>query len=306
MTRRTAFSLLAGMSLRGVTSRLMADSPALAGTARFRVVASLSLVSEVNMNDARAAIKSWAVEIAKLAGMELDPEAQPLLTPERLLEAVRKGELDAFASTTPEYLKVAAYTDPHSLWVDRSYVDTGEEYQILSHGQSALRAVADLRGHELLFYSNPTTCLASSWLEGLLDGPGLGAPDTFFKQILPVAKLSRAVLPVYFRQSTACLVTRRGFATMCEMNPDLARKLRVVATSPKLVPICMAFHKNCPPDLKARFTTALTKLQTTPGGKQILALFQSSGVTPVESAILRSSEEILHTSERLRATRLGR
>jgi outer membrane protein TolC len=30
------------------------------------------------------------------------------------------------------------------------------------------------------------------------------------------------------------------------------------------------------------------------------------GVTPVESAILRSSEEILHTSERLRATRLGR
>ena len=305
MTRRTSLHVLAGMTFRGVARCF--DTADIASSVGFRVAASLSLVSDVNMNDARAAMRSWATEIAKMAGMEADPTSQPLLAPERLTEMVRKGNVDAFAATTPEYLKVAAFTDPHSLWVDRGFVEAGEEYLILTHDQSSLRSVPDLSGHELLLFTNPSTCLAANWLEGLLDTANLASPNVFFKQILPVAKLTRAVLPVYFRQTAACLVTRRGYTTMIEMNPDLSRKLRVVATSPKLIPICMAIHKNCPPESKTRFTTALAKLHDTPAGKQLLALFQSSGVARVENALLGSSEEIVRTAERIRirAARLG-
>jgi phosphonate transport system substrate-binding protein len=107
------------------------------------------------------------------------------------------------------------------------------------------------------------------------------------------------VLPVFFRQADACLVTRLGYATMCELNPQLAKQLRILAESPKLLTSFLAFHKDCPPETRRKFRAAVTELHKSVVGRQALMLFGSTRLVPVDISALRTSLELLHAYERL-------
>jgi len=301
ITRRASFGRMAGISFGAWAqsgSRSAAESAS--DPHLFRLACSLAVIGDVNVNDARAAIRSWAGEVGRLARMDLPVETNVLYSPDRLMEMVRNGVVDGVAATTPEFVKMMAYVDPGRLLIDDVYNKSGEEYVILVHGESGIRSIADLRGRELLLFSNPVTCLAHYWLENLLGTITSCGPDSFFKQITLAPRLSRAVLPVYFRQSDACLATRRGVGTMSEMNPDIARQLRVVTISPGVVPICMGFHKNCPIDQKNRFSAALAELPKEPAGKQLLALFQSHGTAMASHSVLASAADMVRDAERIR------
>lgn len=273
---------------------------------RIRMGASTSLVgADINANDARAAIKTWADSFSRETGLRIESLPEVLSPPEQLFQNIRQGLLDAFSVTTPEYQQIAAYTDPGLLLVDQAYVNGGEEYIILVHAESGVRSLADLRGRTLAHYTGSVTSLAADWIETLLAGANLGAPESFFRQIVPEAKLSRTVLPVFFRQVDACVATRRAYETMCEMNPQLSVKLRILAGSPKLVPVVIAFHKNCSPRQKERFKAALTGMGNSPAGRQILSLFGSHQVIATDSSILGPSIELVQASARIRARAAG-
>jgi ABC-type phosphate/phosphonate transport system substrate-binding protein len=271
-----------------------------------RMGASTSLVSaEVNENDARAAIKTWADTLSRAVGLRLEYLPEVLLKPDDLQQKIRQWQLDAFSSTTAEYEQVAMYTDPDSLIVDQSYLNGGEEYLILAHADSGIRSVGDLKGRTLVRFSGTVMSLSSDWLVTLLGNSQLGLPDAFFGAISSNGKLARVVLPVFFRQTDACLVTRRGFETMGEMNPQLLNKLRLIATSPKVVPVVVAMHKNCTQRQKQEFKAAMAGLGDSPAGRQILALFGSRKVMTADSSILTSAVQLIKSSNAIRGHRPG-
>lgn len=265
-----------------------------------RIGASATLLgSDVNGNDARAALKVWCDTFARETGLRIVYPPDGFSPPEQLYQKIRDGQVDAFSLPLPEYLQIASYTDS-SLLVEQSYVNGGEEYLILVHADSGLQHPADLHGRSLVQYVGNPMCLANDWLAVLLAASNLGPPESYFSQITPSLKASRAILPVFFRQSDACLVTRRAFDTMAEMNPQLSVKLRVIATSPKLVPIIIAFHKNSSAQQRERFRTALTNLGNTVAGRQILALFNSRQMAAANVSVLASAIEIVNASRRLK------
>jgi ABC-type phosphate/phosphonate transport system substrate-binding protein len=269
---------------------------------RIRIGASRTLVnSDVNENDARAAIKTWADALSRETGMRLEYVPEVLSTPEQLLQRVRMGEVDVFSAPTSEYLQVAALTDPNLLIVDQTYIAGGEEYLLVVHAESGIRNVSELRGHTMTRFSGSGMSLGEEWLETLLAASNFGSPEKFFKQITPNTKASRAVLPVFFRQADACLVSRRAFETMGEMNPQVAAKLVVLAKSPKLVPVVIAIRKSCSAEQKEKFKSSMSSLGDTPAGRQILALFGSRKVMAAEASILASATDIVNASKRIRA-----
>ena len=187
---------------------------------RVRMGASASLVgAEYSTNDAKAALVVWADTFTRGTGVRIDYPPEVITPSARLLQKVRLGEVDVFSCTTREYLQIAAYTDQHQLMVDKSYTGGGgEEYLILVRTDSGIRSFADLRGRRLARYSAVVMDLASDWLEMLLRASNLGPAESFLK-ISTDTKGSRIILPVFFRQTDACLVSRRTFDTMVEMNP---------------------------------------------------------------------------------------
>ena len=55
-----------------------------------------------------------------------------------------------------------------------------------------------------------------------------------------MAKPSQAILPVFFKQAEAALVTRATFDTAVELNPQLGAALRTLSRSPQLIPAVAA------------------------------------------------------------------
>jgi ABC-type phosphate/phosphonate transport system substrate-binding protein len=301
MTRRKELCAAAGLCLvlGGPLSR--AGDVSDARHNQLRIASSISLLGDVNLNDARAAIRSWADAIVKETGLQIDYDATPLTTPERLIEEARKGSVDAFGITVLEYMQLAPYIDKNLLLIDQAYAEGGLEYLLLVHEESGIKNLADLRGRQLTVTNTADMCLEPAWLESALAAANLGPLDGFFHEIITTPKLSRAVLPVYFHQMDACLVTRHGFAVMCEMNPQLFKKLRVILISPKLVPVLFAFHKDCPAERKKKLKDAMIGLPATAVGKQIMTLFQTQGVFAADASVMKTSIDIVKASQRIKA-----
>src|SRR6185369_7062487 len=99
-----------------------------------------------------------------------------------------------------------------------------EEYLLLVHQDSNFGNLASLRGRDLLYYDNPVMCLSFPWLETVLASEGIPSATNFFHAEVPKLKVSSAALPVFFRTADACLVNRRAFETLVELNPQVGRK----------------------------------------------------------------------------------
>ncbi len=261
-----------------------------------RIAVSENVAGEVNGSDLRVAIKAWAAAVARETGVHIEPE---LCTTAQLVQRVRDHQVDAFSVNILEFIRVAAYADKQ-LVADEGEVPNGHEYLLLVHQSSGIRTLADLRGKSLIIYRNPRTCLAKIWLETLLASAHLGSMEAFSDRMDSNTKLSRVVLPVFFRQTDACIVTRQGFNTMCELNPQLATQLRLIAVSPKLVTSVLAFHKDSPPEIRRRFLAAVTQLDKTVPGRQALMLFGSSRLVQTDVSALQTCFELLRSYERIK------
>jgi ABC-type phosphate/phosphonate transport system substrate-binding protein len=296
LTRAVPRATLPALLLAAVPTVVMG-----AGEPPFRLAIPVNIMAAVNENDARAALKVWASSVERQLGMGIDLERGTLLTSEQLLQAVRRGEVEGFAATVLDYLQVAEYADPSLLVLDEVYATRGEEYIILAHEESGLRSFRDLRGRRLTIYGNPTMCLAPAWLQILVSESGGGKVEGFFSAVTQNASLSRGViLPVFFRQTDGCMVTRRQYGTMCELNPQLRTRLRVIETSPKLVPVVMAFQKDGPPDRRRRFAHALLTLPDSPVGQQLVALFQGGHLLLRDRTSLAATIELVKAAEQIR------
>jgi ABC-type phosphate/phosphonate transport system substrate-binding protein len=80
---------------------------------------------------------------------------------------------------------------------------------------------------------------------------------------------------------------------MFELNPQLAKKLKVLYTSPKMVSAFLSCRKDYPASLKRPLFKKLSEARHTPSARQVLTLFQSLTFTVQDGDILRPANEIL-------------
>jgi phosphonate transport system substrate-binding protein len=149
-------------------------------------------------------------------------------------------------------------------------------------------------------FSNPRTSLASTWLETRLSKEGLGRLSDVFDRVTQFSKLTRAILPVYFGQIDACLVTRQGFETASELNPQVGRQLKVLASSEALVPVVFCFRGDYKSPYRDRLLAEIGKVKTTAAGQQFMTLFQCDTLMEGPESLLASASALLQAHRDLR------
>ncbi|MCX6623326.1 MAG: hypothetical protein NTY38_20120, partial [Acidobacteria bacterium] len=80
----------------------------------------------------------------------------------------------------------------------------------------------------------------------------------------------------------AWLATKRGFDTMCELNPQVARGLKIIASSPPMVVSFYAFRRNYRSVYRERLIQAISGLHTSAAGRQLAMLFQFPELTVLD------------------------
>jgi ABC-type phosphate/phosphonate transport system substrate-binding protein len=120
------------------------------------------------------------------------------------------------------------------------------------------------------------------WIEVLVHEDGLGPADRFFISMSSVSTPSAAVLPVFFGKVGAGVVDRASFEVMKEMNPQLGSRLRVLAMSPPLMKDILCVDKRHIA-YREDLMRALRELPQTAAGAQILMVFKSDRLKPVDA-----------------------
>jgi phosphonate transport system substrate-binding protein len=164
---------------------------------------------------------------------------------------------------------------------------------VLVRRDSQLNQLADLRGRSLAFHQNMRACLAQPWLDTLLLKETGKLTAECVGKLTQSPKLSQAVLPVFFHQLDACVVSRTEFETMCELNPQIGQQLKIIASSPEVVTSVLCFRADYAPSFKEQLFTALRDLHKTPAGLQVLTIFQSDKIEDQPASCLDSGLELL-------------
>jgi len=261
---------------------------------------SSRLFREVNENDARASVKAYAKQIAEIHGLSANPSAIVFTGAAELTSLLKGGEVDVVSIPTQEFLALeeSLLTGPFltSIINGSDY----EEYVLLVHADSGVKALSDLKGRRVLVLDSLQGALAGPWLEVLLGKQMLSPPETFFSGVTRPFKVSQAVLPVFFRQGEACVVTRQGFTLMGELNPQVTNQLRMLATSPQLVPHLTCFRAGLDLSLKEKIVAAVTEANNTTAGRQLMTIFQCDRIEERPPSALQTTRELLAARARLR------
>lgn len=263
---------------------------------------SIKLFREVNENDAVASLKAYAEQIAASRSLVADPNPRIFNGADELTRMLIRGEVDLVSLPTQEFLTLEENLVTGPILISLVNGSDYEEYVLLVRTDSPAMMLADLKGQRLLLLDSLNASLARPWLEVALNEKKLAPPEAFFNRLTQVTKTSQAVLPVFFRQSDACVVTRQGFALMGELNPQLTKQLRALALSPQLVPHLTCFRIGFDPSLKEKIVAAITGAQGTAAGKQMMTIFGCDQVQERSLASLKGTRVLLEDYDRLHAT----
>jgi len=273
------------------------------GFAPVRFAISDTVVGDVNLNDARAAMQIWIKRMSQELDLVIDPKL--FNTTQEIVERTRRGQLDAVAMNVIEYRMIANLLDSSQV-VTSIGAEGLNQYLIVVKRNSGIRHLSDLKGRRLCELKNPRMCVAPHWLLTILEECHCGPVDQFFGSVVTEAKFSRVVLPVFFGQADACLTSKRGFDTMSELNPQVARDLTVIASSAPMVVSFYIFRKNYQSANREKLIKALSSLRASPAGGQLAALFQFDELTVRDANCLASALTVLDAAERARNQRSPR
>lgn len=260
--------------------------------------------SDVDVNDAKAALKVWMETIIKKRG---SPTTSELLTYQNLAsleKAVKEKKIDVVFFFPEEYLEIKNRASFEPIAISTPIGGVKKQFTILVRKDRNIQEIRTLRNRGILVEKGENNTLLSLWFETLFMKEGYLSPRDFFSSVKEVNKTSQAVLPVFFRQADVCVVSRGAFETMQELNPQLGQELTAIALSDGYVRgvVCMR------PDFRQEYeglVNEILSIHVEPQGKQILTLIKVNRLIPFEPSYLETVEALLkeHRTLRLKLAR---
>jgi phosphonate transport system substrate-binding protein len=253
----------------------------------------------INENDASASLKVWVGTVLMEHGVFATPEPQMLDGIAAITRALQNKTVDTMMLTTEEYSLVSGPLMSTNILLGAYAGAVTVEYLLLVNRNANVNRLADLRGRNVIFLDRVSASLAPVWFETLLLQSGLGEARPFCGRIIREDKLSKVVLPVFFGQADACVVTRSGYATMIELNPQVGQRMKILATSPAVVPVVFVFRADYTSPIRDQIAAKTKDIILTVAGQQALTLFECERVEVHHVSILDSALELLATHARL-------
>ncbi|BBO91607.1 hypothetical protein DSCOOX_47870 [Desulfosarcina ovata subsp. ovata] len=263
-----------------------------------RIGVSASGFDNLNANDIAAALKVWGNTVGGEMGLtQVDVRLFPRHVNE-LRAAVDEYRPDGISVTVPEYLDIG-------LKVPEVYIAANENgpaisYVVIVGKETGISSPEDLSGRKLVIGKDRRMDLARPWLQTLMTDKTGKPHQSTFQTPKVVENPSKAILQVFFRQADAALVVSEAFDLACELNPQLRKKLRVVAESPPFITALFVFpHRVDRTQKTNKLKHAILNLYSSPNGRQVLTVFKSSQIKRYPVSVLDSTIQFVEHYRRV-------
>jgi ABC-type phosphate/phosphonate transport system substrate-binding protein len=254
---------------------------------------------DVDVKDAMSAFRIYVEEIAKQVGQSASIVSYE--TVEGVMKEVEDGQVDMVSMFPVDYLRLK---NKQHLDLAFGMARGGKlttKYLLLVHTNKGYSKINDLKGKKTALAKGDQT--GALYLNTMLLKQHLGDAKGFFSHVEEKGKASQAVLAVFFGQSDSCLVAESSYQTMVEMNPQLGKDLKTIASSQELLDNMAVFRKGLNDEIKRKSLEVAARLKTYPRGKQILMLFKVEDLSPLREADLTGLRELMNEYDKLKAGR---
>jgi len=260
----------------------------------FRIGISSQTMGDVNRNDYMAAFKSWAVTVGREQDLSMEVEGEVFEEMEGLGNAFKEDRLDGLILGVKDLMGMVMI--PGSVFLSCSEKGLYVHYAVIVHRDSPIKDAGGLMGCKVVTNNGHLMGLARPWFEVLQAGQTQGITkwpgSLIFKE-----NSAKCILQVFFRQADAALVTEDAFDLACELNPQLRKELKVLTVSPPFIPGLFIIR----PGFKERerLEMAIVELHSSPGGQQVLSIFQATRMEKHPGSILDPTMQFLSEQQRV-------
>ncbi len=224
---------------------------------------------------------------------EFEPTFATFRTPEQLMGAVMRGEVDFVEFSPLAYLRLPPEQrallrlDTVVQFADQRL----ERFVLLAAPGTELE---DLRGGAVRLYSGRDRGIGELWLDTLLTSEGGVDTGGFFAEAERASVANEVLLPTFFGKASACLVRESDYRVAVELNPQVARRLVPLRTSPEL-PFILIGTTTVAPDGLSEFvrTRIVPSVRDGKRAGQALSLLGIVGMSKLEPGDLEALERIV-------------
>lgn len=242
----------------------------------YRVIFLKNLFTDVDVNDAVAALKVWVMEIEKRAKPEFT--LKPVII--NNIENIKASSLNDVALVCLNSIDFVGYKKKLNLegiFLPLINGNIFSQYILLT--KNNIKDINDLKSAKIGIESKIDYSIANMWIDILLDKNKLPLANKFFSEIKGFDKESQAILSVFFGQLDACVVTKNSYNIMVELNPQVGKRLKILDSSENLILTVTAFPKAFKnKEHRKSIVEAAKDLNSYSGGKQLLTLMNTDQV----------------------------
>jgi len=258
-------------------------------------------ISDVDINDASAAIKVWGQKIEERLKLGVTFDFMLFNDINDLIKYPQKDNLGFVVLNTIDYLKNKSKLQVYPASTPPDCV----EYLLLVK-KDKYKNLADLKGKKLGLAISNNNPIPGMWIDVLLGKKKLDRKEKFFGSLKEFNKESQLILSVFFEQNDVCVASSSAFKTMCELNPQVERNLIILAVSP-----CYTIGLACMTQNSRKFNyidkliDATGDMDSFPEGKQILTLMKTLRVRRFKRDDLKTVEDLLKEYEILQNKKIA-
>jgi ABC-type phosphate/phosphonate transport system substrate-binding protein len=247
----------------------------------------------INQDDALAKAKVWCETVFMGTGFK-KTEAQVIKEAASAVAMLNANELDVIGMPTYQYVEFekSMNADPVLTYVHNGKVAV--EYVLVVNNDAKIADLKSLKEKRITLSINGISVMTRLWCDSLLMKTGItGGMESFFKEVKEVQKANQAILPVFFGQKEAAIVTRSALDTAIVLNPQIGNKLKILALSPPFVPMVACIRRSLDPSFKSKITSKALSLHQTASGLQSFTLFKIDQFKLWESSFADSTRILM-------------
>ncbi len=256
------------------------------------IVGHLNTLKGVNIKDARVAMEMY-FNRASHDYPTYTVKFEMLTDVASTAQMIRQGRLHFIGLSGADYLDLRDLYPVVPLFVSSQVNEPVEPYVLVVRKGMTLEKMAQLRQRRLRVEHIAGRRIDLMWLDVLLDEHALPAKDSFFTSIQETEKPIRIILPVFFGQAEACLVSQSAFDTMIELNPQVGRKLTVLKRSPGFIKSVTCVADYIDDALADKVVGAAMDLRRVEYGRQLMLIFKTKRNFLFNRDFLAETERLL-------------
>jgi hypothetical protein len=209
-----------------------------------------------------------------------------------LIDTLTNKPYDVIATTGLDYLQLRGRIHLRPLAILSKTDQPTDVYLIVTHKNKTLKTLKELPVRRLIIEAGGGGDIAKLWLDTVLETHGLPLHQLFFTTLSIGEKPSRTLLPVFFGQADACIISENAFTVMSELNPQIKEQLIIQERSPGYVTMLICATTRLEDWARDMVIKETERMHTYPDGQQILTIMQMKRFFDFKPQYLEATERL--------------